>query len=182
MLILVRTFGFSPLLLLVPVLISGCKSAPPDTAAARLEHTQQIDAARQDLQQIPPPSKHLYLNVQRMEDWQNPWLTVQEKMISVHVLMADANPSDLGKGTMLRPQAARVQVLNVDPKNIAEALNAIPRDAWPYGRVIAIEEAHDAPKEARPALRRNIETAVDTLSSIGVVVDEWADNRPVGNR
>ncbi len=175
-------FGLSPLLLAVPVLLCGCKEAPADSAAVRLEHAQQIDSARQDLQKIPPPSKHLYLNVQRMEDWQNPWLTVQEKMISVHVLMADANPSDLGKGTMLRPQAARVQVLNVDPKNIAEALNAIPRDAWPYGRVVAIEEAHDAPAAARPALRRNIEGAIDTLSNIGVVADEWADNRPVGNR
>lgn len=169
-------------LLLAPTLLTGCKSAPADTAATRLEHAHQVEAARQDLQQIPSPSKHLYLNVQRMEDWQNPWLTVQEKMISIHVLMADANPSDLGKGTMLRPQAARVQVLNVDPKNIAEALNAIPRDAWPYGRVIAIEEAHDAPAAARPALRRNIELAVDTLNSIGVVVDEWADNRPIGTR
>ena len=182
-LLFVRTFRLSFLLVAIPVLITGCKQeAPADSAAARLEHAQQIDAARQDLQNIPPPSKHLYLNVQRMEDWQNPWLTVQEKMISVHVLMADANPSDLGKGTMLRPQAARVQVLNVDPKNIAEALNAIPRDAWPYGRVVAIEEAHDAPQAARPALRRNIETAIDTLSTIGVVADEWADNRPVGSR
>ncbi len=177
-----RLSTLSLLLLFAPAFLTGCRSTPPDSPQARLEHAQQVDAARQDLQQIPPPSKHLYLNVQRMEDWQNPWLTVQEKMISIHVLQADANPSDLGKGTMLRPKAARVQVLNVDPKNIAEALNAIPRDAWPYGRVIAIEEAHDAPAAARPALRRNIETTVDTLNNIGVVVDEWADNRPIGSR
>lgn len=178
----VRKSSFLPLLLLVPALLTGCKTAPPDTAASRLEHTHQVEVAREDLQQIPPPSKHLYLNVGRLEDWQNPALTVQEKMISIHVLMADSNPSDLGKGTMLRPTAARIQVLNVDPKNLAEALNAIPKDAWPYGRVVSIEEARDAPQSARPQLRRNIEAAIDTLNSIGVVPDEWADDRPVGNR
>lgn len=178
----VRKSTLLPLLLLALTLLTGCKNAPADTAASRLEHTHQVEVARQDLQQIPPPSKHLYFNVARLEDWHNPSLTVQEKMISIHVLMADANPSDLGKGTMLRPDAARIQVLNVDPKNLAEALNAIPKDAWPYGRVVSIEEARDAPQAARPQLRRNIETAIDTLNNIGVVADEWSDNRPVGNR
>lgn len=138
--------------------------------------------ARQDLQQIPPPSKGLYLTVQRLEDWQNPSLTVQEKMITIRVTEPDANPTSLGKGTMLRPEAARQQVLNVDAKDLAQALNAIPKEAWPYGRVVAVEEAHDAPPTARAALRRNIEAAMDTLSSIGVVADEWADNKPVGVR
>ncbi len=122
------------------------------------------------------------MNVSSLEEWQNPWLTVQEKMITLHVLMPDANPSDLGKGTMLRPVAARRQVLNVDPVDLAAALNAIPHEAWPYGRVIAIEEAHDAPKEARPQLRRNIEKAIDTLQNIGIVADEWSDGRPLGVR
>lgn len=162
--------------------LAGCKSTPADVAAANLERAHQVDRARQDLQQIPPPSKALYLNVQRMEDWRNPSLTVQEKMISVHVTEPDANPSDLGKGTMLRPEAARQQVLNIDARDLPQALNAIPKEAWPYGRVVAIEEAHDAPASARPTLRRNIESALDTLTSIGVVADEWSDNRPVGNR
>lgn len=122
------------------------------------------------------------MSVSSMNEWANPSLTVQEKMISIHVLMPDANPSDLGKGTMLRPEAARKQILNIDPKNLAEALNAIPKEAWPYGRVVAIEEAHDAPPTVRPQLRRNIEQAVDTLQNIGIVADEWADNRPVGVR
>ncbi len=163
-------------------MLAGCKKAPEDNAAAQLEHTHQVELARRDLQQIPSPSKHLYLGVQRLEDWQNPSLTVQEKMISIHVLMPDANPSELGKGTLLRPVAARQQVLNIDPKNLAEALNAIPKEAWPYGRVVAIEEAREAPAIARPQLRRNIEVAIDTLTNIGVVADEWADSKPVSNR
>lgn len=122
------------------------------------------------------------MSVNNLDEWHNPSLTVQEKMISLHVLMPDANPSDLGKGTMLRPEAARRQILNIDPTNLAEALNAIPKEAWPYGRVVAIEEAHDAPASARPQLRRTIESAIDTLQSIGVVADEWSNNKPVGVR
>ncbi|MFN2974647.1 hypothetical protein [Terriglobus aquaticus] len=177
-----RLLAFSLLSLPLCVTLAGCKSTPADVAAANLERSHQVDRARQDLQQIPPPSKALYLNVQRLEDWHNPSLTVQEKMISIHVTEPDANPSDLGKGTMLRPEAARQQVLNVDAKDLPQALNAIPKEAWPYGRVVAIEEARDAPASARPQLRRNIESALDTLTSIGVVADEWSENRPVGNR
>ena len=173
------------LLLLLPVTalsLTGCKKANADAATAQRHYRQQADEARRDLARIPPPSKNLYMSVQEMNAWQNPSLTVQENMISLHVLMPDANPSDLGKGTMLRPEAARRQILNIDPDNLAEAMNAIPQEAWPYGRVVAIEEAHDAPKNARPQLRRNMERAIDTLQNIGVVTDEWADNHPVGVR
>ncbi|WP_334238179.1 hypothetical protein [Terriglobus sp. ADX1] len=146
------------------------------------EAAAQVNDARRDLAQIPPPSKTLYMSVSSISGWQNPSLTVQEKMITLHVLMPDANPSDLGKGTMLRPEAARRQILNIDPSNLAEALNAIPKEAWPYGRVVAIEEAHDAPEVARRQLRINMEKAMDTLNSIGVVADEWNNDRPVGVR
>ena len=179
---IVRIVRLVPTALLLALLLTGCKRTPADADAAQLEHRHQVESAREALQNIPPPSKHLYINVQRLDEWQNPSLTVQEKMISIHVLMPDANPSDLGKGTLLRPTAARMQVLNIDPRNLAEALNAVPKEAWPYGRVVAIEEARQAPAAARPQLRRNIESAIDTLQSIGIVPDEWSDDRPVGNR
>lgn len=161
-------------------LLAGCRSPNAPVTAANAQ--ERIDDARHDLSRIPPPSKNLYMSVNSLNQWQNPSLTVQEKMISLHVLMPDANPSDLGKGTMLRPEAARRQVLNIDPANLAEALNAIPQEAWPYGRVVAIEEAHDAPASAQPELRRTIEKAVDVLQTIGVVADEWSNDKPVGIR
>jgi hypothetical protein len=170
------------ILTLLALPLCGCRSTPQSAAAAQREETAEIDAARRDLTQIPPPSKNLYMSVNSLDSWENPSLTVQEKMISLHVLMPDANPSDLGKGTMLRPIAARRQVLNIDPKNLAEALNAVPKEAWPYGRVVAIEEAHDAPPSARAQLRRNIEKAIDTLQNVGVVADEWSEGKPVGVR
>lgn len=173
-----RIFSALSALCLLPLV--GCRSTPVTASSADLR--TQIDDARQDLGRIPPPSKNLYMSVTDLGSWQNPSLTVQENMISLHVLMPDANPSDLGKGTMLRPEGARRQILNIDPANLAEALNAVPKEAWPYGRVVAIEEAHDAPASAQPQLRRNIERAMDTLQNIGVVADEWSNNKPVGVR
>jgi hypothetical protein len=51
----------------------------------------------------------------------------------------------------------------------------VPESCWPYGRVVAIEEAHDTPPSARPAVRRNVEAAIKTLTDLGVVVYEWND-------
>ena len=177
----VRTSAFLIIVLAITSL-SGCRNAPQSAAAATRSNAERLDEVRRDINQIPPPSKNLYMAANTIEEWQNPSLTVQENMISLHVLMPDANPSDLGKGTMLRPEAARKQVLTIDPANLAAALTAIPKEAWPYGRVVAIEEAHDAPRSAQPQLRRNIEQAIDTLQNIGVVADEWNNNRPVGVR
>jgi hypothetical protein len=74
---------------------------------------------------------------------------------------------------MIRPVAARKQELTIRVADLPAALNAIPRDAWPYGRVIAIEEAHDAPLAVRPTIRRNMEKAMQTLNELGIVINEW---------
>lgn len=100
-------------------------------------------------------------------------------MVTLHVTVADANTSGLGVGGMLRPVGARRQDLNVRTADLPAALNAIPQSAWPYGRVVAVEEAHDAPASARPELRRNMEAAIKLMGDLGVVVYEWQDNAPV---
>jgi hypothetical protein len=111
--------------------------------------------------------------VHSLSGWENPYLTVQENMATLHVTLADANPSDMGEGGMLRPVGARRQDLNVRVSDLPAALNAIPENSWPYGRVVAVEEAHDTPASARPAVRRNMEAAIKTLGDLGVVVYEW---------
>lgn len=171
-------------LLVLPLLtalsLTGCHRSV--STGNDQQQRAQLELTRADLAQIPPPSKNLYMNVRDLNGWENPILTVQQNMITISVLMPDTNPSNVGKGTMLRPISARKNVLNIYPEHLATALNAIPHEAWPYGRVVAIEEAHDAPKQVRPQLRRNMETAMQTLSDLGVVVDEWNDQRPLGLR
>jgi hypothetical protein len=155
-----------------PLLISGCKSASAGTTIPTAS-PQAVDSARQQLDLIPPPSKSRYLAIHSLADWENPYLTVEENMATLHLTQADANPSELGTGGMLRPVAARRQDLTIHVSDLPAALDAVPESSWPYGRVVAIEEAHDTPLSSRPAVRRNVEAAIKTLSDMGIVVYEW---------
>jgi hypothetical protein len=179
MLVFVHRYLLFPALLL-PLALTGCtRTAAPSVTEARAiaaEQRQEIDAARQQMELIPPPSKTRYMAVKNLSLWENPYLTVQGGMVTLHVVQADANKSDLGVGGMLRPIGARRQDLNVRVSDLPTALNAIPREFWPYGRVVAVEEAHEVPVSARPEVRRNVEKVIRTLSDLGVVVYEWSDS------
>lgn len=124
---------------------------------------------------IPPPSKTRYMAVRTLTSWENPYLTVQDNMLTLHVTLADANTSTLGQGGMFRPAGARRQDLTLRVGELPAALNAVPQNAWPYGRVVAVEEAHNVPAKARPEVRRNMETVMKLLGDLGVVVYEWSE-------
>src|SRR3984957_5605320 len=184
MLIFVRKFrfilhaAFLPALLL-PLVISGCTRTPAQSVevarAITGPHQQENEAAPQQMELIPPPSKPRYMAVKSLTTWENPYLTVQGGMVTLHVMTADANTTTLGQGTMLRPLGARRQDLNVRLSELTTALNAVPESSWPYGRVVAVEEAHEVPVSARPEVRRNMETVIKTLNDLGIVVYEWSE-------
>lgn len=165
--------------LVASFVLAGCRhSAPPSAAEQRAiasEQQQIADAARQQLDEIPPPSKSRYMAVKSLSTWENPYLTVQGEMVTLHVMLADANTSTMGLGGMLRPAGARRQDLNVRVSDLATALNAIPQSAWPYGRVVAVEEAHQVPEADRPQVRRNVEAVEKTLNDLGIVAYDWTD-------
>jgi len=180
MLVFVRRFFLLLPALLVPVALTGCtRTASPsvaETQAIAAEQRQEISLARQQMELIPPPSKMRYMAVKSLALWENPYLTVQGGMVTLHVVQADANTSQLGVGGILRPIGARRQDLNLRVSDLPTALNAIPQNYWPYGRVVAVEEAHGVPVSARPEVRRNMETVIKTLNDLGVVVYEWSDS------
>lgn len=181
MLIVVRisSLAFASSLLL-PLVLAGCtRTVTPsaaETQAIAQQQRQETELARQQMEMIPPPSKTRYMAVKSLSSWENPYVTVQGGMVTLHVLLADANKSDLGVGGMLRPVGARRQDLNVRVDELPMALNAIPNGSWPYGRVVAVEEAHNTPVSARPEVRRNMETVMKQLSDLGVVVYEWTES------
>ena len=166
--------------LLLPVALTGCmrtaSSSVTETKAVAAQERQEISLARQQMELIPPPSKTRYMAVKSLTLWENPYLTVQGGMVTLHVVQADANTSALGVGGILRPIGARRQDLNVRVSDLPTALNAVPQNFWPYGRVVAVEEAHEVPVSARPEVRRNMETVIKTLNDLGVVVYEWSDS------
>jgi hypothetical protein len=146
--------------------------------AVHAEHQAQAAATRRDQQRaelgrIPLPTKSLYVDVHEPGAWANPFLSVDADLLSLRVTMADANPSTLGQGTMLRPEAARRQEVQLRPVDLADALIALPAGAWRYGRVIAIAESPLASRKDRPKVRRNVEAAIRQLNDLGIVVEEW---------
>lgn len=168
---LASAFVSAVLLAVTPLVLTGCNRASGTTISTA--SPQAVEAAREQLDLIPPPTKSRYMAIRSLSEWENPYLTVQENMATLHVTQADANQSTLGTGGMLRPVAARQQNLTVRVSDLPAALDAVPQDCWPYGRVIAIEEAHNTPASSRPAVRRNVEAAIKTLGDLGVVVYEW---------
>jgi len=163
------------------LIVTGCNRPAfplPGSGGSAADQRAELDEIRTEIEQIPIPTKTRYLAVKSLTAWENPYLTIQGAMVTLHVTIADANTSTLGTGGVLRPVGARRQDLNVRTSDLAVAINSIPRTAWPYGRVVAIEEAHDAPASAQPELRRNMEAAMKTLNDISVVAYEWQEGGP----
>jgi hypothetical protein len=175
--------GLFALSLLLAFCLAACHKEEQAVAgvakkAESAEHLAQanqteLDAERAELSSIPLPTKSLYVDVHEPSQWANPFLAVGPDTITLRVLMADANPSTLGQGTLLRPVAARRQELELRPADLEKAIVAVPADAWPYGRVIAIAESLSAPPQDRPKVRRNVEFAIKRLGDLGIVVEEW---------
>jgi hypothetical protein len=164
--------------LLPPVF--GCRDAAPSSAPTRAEIRQErraeqskMDAARQELEQIPPPSKNRYLSVRTKDAYGNPFLVVHPQMVTLTIIYRDQDPNAFTAGGLLRPANARKREIDVRIADLPQAIASLPADVWPYGRVVAIEESPTAPRAERVAVRRNVEAAIQILNDLGVVVDEW---------
>jgi hypothetical protein len=178
-----RIKGFAAMALLFGVAITAChkEEQAVENVAQHAEQAQkqaqaaatERDAERAEMAKIPLPTKSLYINVHDPAEWQNPFISVDANTLDLRVIMSDANPSTVGQGSMLRPEAARRQELQLHPQDLTKALLSLPARAWPYGRVVAIAESPEADRKKRPIIRRNVEDAIKTLNNLDVVVEEW---------
>ena len=169
--------------LLLAIAVIACKKE--EQAVEGVAHTAQQaeqkaqaaaterDRQRAALAKIPLPTKSMYINVHEPAQWANPFISADADYLTLRVTMADPNPGAGADGTLLRPEAARRQELQIRPNDLAEALMALPPAAWRYGRVVAIAESPLADRKKRPAVRRNVEAAIQKLNDLEVVVDEW---------
>jgi hypothetical protein len=133
----------------------------------------ELDQERAALGQIPLPTKSLYIDIHDPSQWANPFLAVGADTVTLRILLADANPSPVGQGTLLRLEAARRQELQLRLTDLDTAVAAIPAGAWSYGRVIAVAESPSAVSGERLKVRRNVEAVIRQLNDLGVVVEEW---------
>jgi hypothetical protein len=160
--------------------VTGCRGAAPSTGPSRAAVRQarqaqqsKMDQARQELEQIPPPSKNRYLNVHSQEAYGNPFIVVHPQTVTLNVLFRDQDPNAFSAGGLLRPVKARKQEVDVRLADLPQALASLSPDVWPYGRVVAVEESPTAPRAERVAIRRNVEATIQILNDLGIVVDEW---------
>jgi hypothetical protein len=146
--------------------------------ALQQERTQAaaLDADRQELAAIPLPSKGVYEAIHTRASWQNPFLLVTKSTVSLTMLYPDMGPAHAPGDSFLRPQAARRERLELRLSELPQALSSLPENAWPFGRVIAVEDDPTAPRQDRPQVRRTEEAALQILSNLGVVAYEWPAN------
>ena len=148
-------------------------TAEQQAAAAAKASASKIEGERAQLAQIPLPTKSMYIDVHEPGAWRNPFLSVDADSINLRITLPDVNTSAAGQGSMLRPEGARRQQLQIRFADLPDALIALPAGAWHYGRVVAVTESPSAEKHDRPKLRRNVEAVIQQLTDLGIVVDEW---------
>lgn len=175
--------GICALILLLPCVLVAChkeEQAVEGVAqtAVTAEHRAQanateLDQLRAQIEQIPLPTKSMYVDVHDPSEWSNPFLAVGPNYVTLRVLFADVNTSTVGEGTLLRPEAARRQEMQVRFADLDKAIAAIPAGGWHYGRVVAVEESPDASPKDRTVVRRNLESVIRQLNDLGIVVEEW---------
>jgi hypothetical protein len=156
---------------------AGCHSAAPASAKPS---PQQVQAVRKEqasdrelLDQIPPPAKSRYMAIRSKAGWENPFLIVSKKTVSLRIMYPPPPQSNLLPGNLLQPANARKRVLELRLVDVPEALASMPEESWPYGRVIALEEDPNEVRSNRIPIRRNVEATIEMLNNLGVVVYEW---------
>jgi hypothetical protein len=105
------------------------------------------------IQQIPPADPQKYAGMRDMKAWRNPYLIV--KVDGVGLLDVSNNEQQI-----------------VDPDKLSEALAKLPSSAWPYGRVVAIQEIGAASSdEDKARLRKNRALVAGALESMQVLIN-----------
>lgn len=99
--------------------------------AENAEHQAQVAATKRDqqraaLDRIPLPTKSMYVDIREPGAWLNPFLSVDADTLDLRINLADANPSTVGQGTILRTAAARRQEIQLHPADLADAVVALP--------------------------------------------------------
>jgi hypothetical protein len=163
------------------VLVGGCShgssnnAAPSPQAVKAAAQAQASD--RELIEQIPPPAKTRYMSIHSKADWENPFLVVSEKTVSLRVMNPPAPHSDVLPGNLLQPANARKSLLELRLADLPDALASIPENSWPYGRVVAVEEDPAEVRADRIQVRRNVEATIQMLNNLGVVVYEWSGTK-----
>jgi len=135
-------------LAMVLALFASCAKPPraPSEAAPNLSPEARI-------QQIPPPDPQKYAGMRDMKAWRNPYLII--RVDGVGLLDVANNEQQI-----------------VDPDKLSEALARLSASAWPYGRIVAIQEINaSSSEEDKAKLRKNRALVAGALESMQVLIN-----------
>jgi len=130
------------------VLFASCAKPPgaPAQASASVSPETRI-------QQIPPADPQKFATLKDMKAWRNPYLII--RLDGVGLLDVSNNEQQI-----------------VDPDKLPEALAKLPASAWPYGRVVAIQEiGANASDQDHATLRKNRALVAGSLESMKVDIN-----------
>ena len=132
----------------VVLLISACAHAG----------AMQSDAVRPGRlhQEIGPVNPERYRSVRDARDWQNPYLVIDADGIEV---------------ITKRPTASRKKI---DLADLERTLLELPKGAWPYGRVAAVQDASIRPIPSDDRLiAANRRAAAAVLTKLDITFAGW---------
>ena len=133
-------------ILLLPLLLS-CSRPGPSTPAPATDPATRLQA-------IPAADPAKYGSKTQTSDWKNPYLIVRDDGIGLLDLSND-----------------EIHILK--PDEVPAALAALPASAWPYGRVVAVEENSTAAgsESTKAQLRQNRALLAGSLEELKIAIN-----------
>ena len=134
--------------LLLSAVMIGC------SASSGKQQSGPAQSAAARLAAIPDADSSQYAHLSTMKQWRNPYLIVGQDGISFFDV-SDSEERLLKENELL------------------DTLAALPASAWPYGRVVAVQEVGISQSEdGNAAIRRNRAILAGTLEEAKILI-EW---------
>lgn len=105
--------------------------------------------------EIRLPSKDKYKDVRDAKDWMNPYLQACNHSVIVYL-------------RALKPQPETVSI-----ENVRRGLLDVAVEAWPYGRVVALQSCSIGVPGGQQAQRDEMMQLESILTSLGLTIDRW---------
>ena len=97
-----------------------------------------------------------YTSIHDARDWQNPFLVVQRDGVSVTARGGSQTGS---------------QMVSID--KLANYLDSLPEKAWPYGKIVGLQEIGIRSGDDDKFIERNKTETVRILNSLGIEFNWW---------
>jgi hypothetical protein len=129
-------------IVIIAVALASCSAPPKEQSAA--------GSAADRIQAIPPADPAKYRAA--IKGWQNPYLIIRTD--GVGLLDLSNNEEHI-----------------VKPEQVTDVLAKLPASAWPYGRVVAVQENSVSSEPDRVLIRRNRAIVAGTLEGLHVLIN-----------